>query len=67
MEDGFVWVFIGVHGLVFLREKKEFWEELGAIKGLWDDPWCVGGDFNSIRFSGEGRNELNLTIEMKVL
>ena len=44
--------------------KKEFWEELGTIKGLWDDPWCVGGDFNSIRFPGEGRNELNLTTKM---
>ena len=22
------------------------WEELGAIRGIWDDPWCLGGDFN---------------------
>ena len=36
--NGFVWAFIGVYGLVLSREKKEFWEELGAIKGLWDDP-----------------------------
>ena len=22
------------------------WEELGAIRGIWDEPWCLGGDFN---------------------
>ncbi|RVW31827.1 putative ribonuclease H protein [Vitis vinifera] len=32
-----------------LRRKREsFWEELGAIKGLWNGPWCVAGDFNAI-------------------
>ena len=65
VEDGFVWVFTGVYGPVLLREKEEFWEKLDAIKGLWDDPWCVGGDFNSIRFLGERRNGLNLTTEMR--
>ncbi|RVX04921.1 hypothetical protein CK203_019294 [Vitis vinifera] len=30
-----------------LREGKGVYvEELGAIRGIWDDPWCVGGDFN---------------------
>ncbi|RVW12507.1 hypothetical protein CK203_082433 [Vitis vinifera] len=29
-------------------EKEDFWEELGAIRGLWEDPWCIGGDFNAI-------------------
>ena len=32
------WVFTGVYDLVLMREKKDFWDELGAIKGLWDDP-----------------------------
>ncbi|RVW84937.1 hypothetical protein CK203_039541 [Vitis vinifera] len=43
VEDGFVWVITGVYGPVPSREKKEFWKELGAIKGLWDDP-CLSGD-----------------------
>ena len=21
-------------------------EEFGAIRGIWGEPWCVGGDFN---------------------
>ena len=54
LEDGFVWVFTGVYGLLG-SEKKDFWDELGAIRGLWDDPWCVGGDFNSVRFPEERR------------
>ena len=39
-EDGFVWVCTGVYSLVLLRgkKKKDFWDELGTIKGLWDDP-----------------------------
>ena len=38
VEDDFVWVFIDVYEPVLLRAKEEFWEELDAIKGLWDDP-----------------------------
>ena len=31
-------------------EREEFWSELGAIRGLWNEPWCVVRDFNMIRF-----------------
>ena len=34
------------------------WEDLGAIRGLWGDPWCVGEDFNMIRFL-EKRNRVD--------
>ena len=33
-EDGFMWMFTGVYGLILRRERESFWEELGAIKGL---------------------------------
>ena len=56
-EDGFQWVFSGVYGPVEKSLRALFWEELGSIKGLWNEPWCVGGDFNEIlspdeRFKG---------------
>ena len=47
-EDGFQWVFSGVYGPVEKSLRELFWEELGAIKGLWNEPWCVGGDFNEV-------------------
>ncbi|RVX11490.1 hypothetical protein CK203_015858 [Vitis vinifera] len=53
VEDGFCWVFSGVYGPSVKVEKEEFLSELGAIKGLWNDPWCVAGDFNMIRFPTE--------------
>eukprot|EP00261_Vitis_vinifera_P015577 XP_010644033.1 PREDICTED: uncharacterized protein LOC104877467 [Vitis vinifera] len=34
VEDDYIWVFIGVYGPVLSKAKEEFWEELGAIKGL---------------------------------
>ncbi|RVW77230.1 putative ribonuclease H protein [Vitis vinifera] len=43
----------GVYGPSVKVEKEEFLSELGAIKGLWNDPWCVAGDFNMIRFPTE--------------
>ncbi|RVW88076.1 Transposon TX1 uncharacterized 149 kDa protein [Vitis vinifera] len=54
-EDGFMWMFTGVYGPTLRRERESFWEELGAIKGLWNGPWCVAGDFNAI-LSPEERN-----------
>ncbi|WKA06987.1 hypothetical protein VitviT2T_024859 [Vitis vinifera] len=54
-EDGFMWMFTGVYGPTLRRERESFWEELGAIKGLWNGPWCAAGDFNAI-LSPEERN-----------
>ena len=63
--DGFSWIFSGVYGPVISSEKEDFWEELSAIRGLWGDPWCLGGDFNAVRFPEERRNSLRLTTEMR--
>lgn len=38
VDNGFVWVFTGV--CPHIREgRSPFWEELGAIRGLLEDPW----------------------------
>ena len=52
-EDKFQWVFKGVYGPVEKNIREIFWEELGSIKGLWEKPWCVGGDFNVILYPEE--------------
>ena len=49
-EDGFVRAFIGIYGPLTRDVRSLLWEELGALRGLWEDPWCIGGDFNVIRF-----------------
>ena len=51
--DGVVWVFTSVYGPVYSTDREDFWDEFGSIRGLWSDPWCVGGDFNMIRFPEE--------------
>ena len=42
-EDNFIWMFIGVYNPILAKERDDFWNELGAIRGLWHNPWCVGG------------------------
>ncbi|RVW64056.1 hypothetical protein CK203_051078 [Vitis vinifera] len=43
VENGVVWVFTGVYGPFSKVERDALWEEFGAIRGLWEDPWW--GDF----------------------
>ena len=55
VEDMFQWAFIGVYSLVENSKRELFWEELGALKSLWEDPWCLERDFN-VTFSPYERN-----------
>ena len=48
VQDDFQWMFSGVYGHVERSSKEFFWEELGSIRGIWNGPWCLGGDFNEI-------------------
>ncbi|RVX02242.1 hypothetical protein CK203_028314 [Vitis vinifera] len=48
------------------------WEEgmlygksLGAIRGLWEDPWCIGGDFNITLFSRERSGQRRISLAMR--
>ena len=47
-----------MYGPAIGRLREDFWDELGTIRGLWQDPWCLGGDFNVIRLLGE-RNRIS--------
>ena len=48
LEEDFIWVFTGVYGPIAYGRREDLWEELGAIRGLWGDPWCLRRDFNAI-------------------
>ena len=50
VEDDFQWMFTRVYGPIERSSKEFFWEELGLIRGIWNGPWCLGGDFNEILF-----------------
>ena len=52
--------FFGLYGANVDREKRLMWEELEGLNG-WSLPWCVGGDFNAIRFSLERLGDANIT------
>ena len=50
----------------FSREEKEcLWEEIGAIRGLWEEPWCLGGDFNTILYQSERSRHGRITSAMR--
>ena len=60
-----MWVFTRVYGPIKRELRKDMWGGLGAVKGLWGDPWCIGGDFNVVRFSGERNREGSITGPMR--
>ena len=62
---GFVWIFTGVYGPFSREDMKAFWEELGAIRGIWNDPWCIGGDFNVILSQREKSNQGRISGAMR--
>ena len=65
VEDGFVWMFTRVYGPFSREERGWLWEELGAIRGLWNDPWCLGGDFNVILSQRKRSRQGRLTGAMR--
>ena len=65
VEDGFLWAFTGVYGSVKRSKREMFWEELGALKGLWEGPWCIGGDFNVVLSPNDRNLEGGLSHPMR--
>ncbi|RVW55650.1 LINE-1 retrotransposable element ORF2 protein [Vitis vinifera] len=65
VEDGAVWVFTGVYGPFTKNERDCMWDEIGAIRGLWEEPWCVGGDFNVIRSQNERNRQGRISATMR--
>ncbi|RVW97689.1 Transposon TX1 uncharacterized 149 kDa protein [Vitis vinifera] len=65
VDNGMVWVFTGVYGPFTKEEREWLWEEIGAIRGLWEDPWCVGGDFNITLFQRERSRQGRISSAMR--
>ncbi|RVW81853.1 putative mitochondrial protein [Vitis vinifera] len=65
VEDGMTWIFTGVYGPYSKEDKDCLWEELGVIRGLWEDPWCLGGDFNVILSQRERSRQGRLSGAMR--
>jgi hypothetical protein len=51
--DNVVWAFGGVYGPNDDRDRNDLWIELARLMSLWELPWCIGGDFNEVRFPSE--------------
>ena len=64
-KGSFVWMFSGGYGPILVEEREAFWVELGAIRGLWRDPRCIGGDFNVVRFPEERSGCMRISATMR--
>ena len=64
-KDNFTCIFTGVYGPTSNENRELMWEDLGAMRGLWGDPWCSGGDFNVIRFLEERNRVDKITSSMR--
>jgi hypothetical protein len=63
--DGFEWAFVGVYGPSGDFDRYRLWDELAGLMSWWDLPWCIGGDFNVIRFPSEGFGGRRISAAMR--
>ena len=60
-------MFIGAYGPIHGSKREDMWAQLVNIRGLWDDSWCVGEDFNRVRFLRERRDCYKLMTSMRCI
>ncbi|RVX19182.1 Transposon TX1 uncharacterized 149 kDa protein [Vitis vinifera] len=65
LREEFLYVGIEVYGPFSKVERDELWEEFGAIRRLWEDPWCLGGDFNITLFPRERSSQRRISSAMR--
>lgn len=53
LEKNLKWMLTLVYGPVDHYRKGDFWREIYNVKGRWSGAWCLGGDWNAIRFPSE--------------
>lgn len=65
VENDNICVFSGVYGPCADASRKDLWEELKGVRQWWNHPWCIGGDFNVVRFPDERSGSRRFTREME--
>jgi hypothetical protein len=63
-DDNFVWAFGGVYGPNDDGDRRVLWDELASLMSWWKMPWCIGGDFNVVRFSSERSGDSSYSASM---
>ena len=63
--SGFEWAYSGVYGPIRAVDRSLMWEELAGIASWWEVPWCVGGDFNIVRYPSERVGSTTLSHSMR--
>ena len=58
-------MFTGVYGPFTKKERESLCDEFRAIRGIWGEPWCVGGNFNIILSQGERSRQGRVTSAMR--
>ena len=48
-----------------MGKRELLWEELGSMKGLWEGPWCIGGDFKMVLSPNERNKEGKFSHSMR--
>ena len=66
VQDQFEWAFLGVYGPNADAERFILWEELAGVRSWWGVPWCIGGDFNVVRFPSEKLGGGRFTSAMRI-
>jgi exonuclease III len=64
VQDQFEWAFSGVYGPNLDVDRFILWDELAGVRSWWGVPWCIGGDFNVVRFPSEKLRAGRLTRAM---
>ena len=47
-----------------MSERRFLWEELFSLSSWWNVPWCMGGDFNVVRFPSKLSGSIVFTVAM---
>ena len=56
---------MGVYGPTTREGRNLLWENLGAVRGLWEGSWRIGGDLNATQLPNERNIEGRISNYMR--